>query len=332
MRELTVAVAGAGAISEFHLRGWMAQKGVRVVAICDLDRDRARARAEVFGIPAVYGDAAAMLDAERPDAVDIITPVGSHAALTLMAADRGVHVMCQKPMTPTVAEAEALIGAVGDRVRFMVHENYRFRPHYAQVAEWVAAGRIGAPRHVRLTVRSSSMVAYPGQVPFLLDRQPYLGDFRRLLVFEVLIHHLDALRAILGEMAVERAAVDRLSPDLKGEDVALITLRTSTGAFVVIDANISALGYPPLPTDRLEIVGDRDTLVLDRNRLSVLSADDQPVIHDLAANYQACFTNTIASFVDGLRRGTPFPTDRLDNLRTLKLMEAAYVAAGVAIT
>lgn len=331
MRELKVAVAGAGAISEFHLKGWAAQDGVQVVAICDTDEGRARARAQAFGIPAVYGDAQAMLDTERPDAIDIITPVGSHAALTLMAADRGVHVMCQKPMTPTVAEAEALIEAVGERVRFMVHENYRFRPHYAQVAEWVAGGRVGAPRHARLTVRSSSMVAYPGEVPFLLNRQPYLGEFRRLLVFEVLIHHLDALRSILGEMAVESATVDRLSPDLKGEDVALITLRAASGALVVIDANISALGYPPLPTDRLEIVGDKDTLVLDRNRLSVLSADDQPVVHDLAANYQACFTGAVTSFVRGLRDGTPFPTDRLDNLRTLKLMEAAYVAAGVAI-
>lgn len=331
MERMRVAIAGAGAISEFHLRGWAAQDDVTLVAICDPDRARAEARAAAFGVPAVFEDAATMLDAARPDALDVITPVSSHAALTLMAAERGVHVMCQKPMTPTVAEAEALIAAVGERVRFMVHENYRFRPHYAQVRDWVAEGRVGAPRHVRLTVRSSSMVAYPGAVPFLLNRQPYLADFPRLLTFEVLIHHIDALRAILGEMTVESATLDRLSPDLKGEDVALITLRAASGALVAIDANISALGYPPLPTDRLEIVGDRDTLVLDRERLCMMSDPDAPVIHDLAANYQACFTAAIASFVTGLRDGTPLPTDRLDNLRTLKLMEAVYRAAGVPV-
>lgn len=331
MDRLKIAVAGAGAISAFHLKGWAAQDGAEVVAIADPDFGRAQTRAEEFGISKVYSDVEAMLDAEDVDAIDIITPVGSHAALTLLAADRGVHVMCQKPMTPTVREAEALIEQVGDRVRFMIHENYRFRPHYAQVADWVAQGRVGAPRHARLTVRSSSMVAYPGEKPFLLDRQPYLGAFKRLLVFEVLIHHLDALRAIFGEMEVVSAQLDQINPQLKGEDVALITLHAASGALIVVDANISALGYPPLPTDRLEVLGDKDTLVLDRERLSLLSRADDPVIHDLAANYQACFTNAVSAFVHGLRSGEPFPTDRLDNLRTLKLMEAVYIAAGVPV-
>lgn len=328
---LTVAIAGAGAISEFHLKGWKAQQDVTLAAICDPDPARARAKAEEFGIPAVYADTEEMLEAVKPDAVDIITPVGSHAPLVKMAADRGIHVMCQKPMTPTVAEAEALIAEVGDRVRFMVHENYRFRPHYAELARRVAEGQVGPLRHARLTVRSSSLFDYPGKVPFLLGRQPYLKEFKRLLVFEVLIHHLDALRSILGEMQVMSATLDRINPDLAGEDVALVTLRADSGALVQIDANISAPGYPPLPTDRLELLGEADTIVYDRDRIIRLSEPDNVSLHDLQANYQACFTGAVTSFVEGLRTGAPFPTDRLDNLRTLRLMEAIYTAAGVAI-
>jgi predicted dehydrogenase len=60
-----------------------------------------------------------------------------------MAADHGVHIMLQKPMAETVAEAEALVEHVGERVRFMVHENYRFRPHYMTVRRWIDEGRIG---------------------------------------------------------------------------------------------------------------------------------------------------------------------------------------------
>ncbi len=328
---LKIAIAGAGAISAFHLAGWQAQTGVKLIAICDPDPERARIRADEFAIPEVFEDVGEMLDATAPDAVDIITPVATHAPLVRLAAARGVHVMCQKPMTPTVAEAEDLIAEVGDKVRFMVHENYRFRPHYAEIAQRLQSGQIGALRHARLTVRSSSVYGYPGAVPFLLNRQPYLADFPRLLVFEVLIHHLDALRAILGEMTVIAAQLDRMNPELRGEDVALITLRAESGALVQIDASISALGYPDLPTDRLELLGTTDTLIYDRDRISLLSRPEEVSLHDLQANYQACFTGAVTEFVTGLRSGKRFATDRLDNLQTLRLMESVYEMAGVSV-
>lgn len=331
MTSLRVAIAGAGAISSFHLKGWRAQRNVDLVALCDPDPNRAADRAAEFAIPRIFDDVAAMLDETRPDALDIITPVATHAPLVRLAADRGIHVMCQKPMTPTVAEAEALITEVGERVRFMVHENYRFRPHYAEIAARVAAGEVGPVRHVRLTVRASSLNDYPGRTPFLLGRQPYLANFPRLLVFEVLIHHLDALRAAFGEMEPVAAVLDRINPDLAGEDAALVTLRTASGAWVQIDANISALGHPPLPSDRLEVLGEADTLILDRDRITRLSTPEDVSQHDLTANYQACFTGAVSEFVTGLRTGRPFATDRLDNLRTLRLMEAIYRLAGVAI-
>ena len=53
------------------------------------------------------------------------------------------------------------------------------------------------------------------------------------------------------------------------------------------------------------------------------------MVFDLAKNYQACFTRAVQAFVQGIREGTPFPTDRLDNLETLQLMEDCYTAAGV---
>lgn len=324
---LRVGMIGAGAISRFHIIGWRDCPGAELVAICDPDVELARGKAAEFGIAGVYPDAVAMLDAGRLDAVDIVAPVGVHALLCRLAADRGLHVMCQKPMTPDVASAQALIAAIGDRVRFMVHENYRFRPHYAQVRQWVAEGRVGRPLQARMTVRSASFVAPPGEVPFLLGRQPYLAKFPRLLIFEILIHHIDALRAILGELSVADCVTGRINPDLAGEDMALIRFEGTDGLGVVIDANVSARGYPPLPTDRLEIVGSEDTLILDRDRLWLASKPEEVVLHDLQKNYQACFSDAIAHFVARIADGKPFETDRLDNLRTLKLMEAAYAAA-----
>lgn len=328
---LRVGLAGAGAISQYHLAGWSETPEAQLVAICDVDESRARAMAQAFNIPGVHTDFRAMIEGEKLDAVDIVTPVGTHASLTRLAADAGLHVCCQKPLTPTVREAENLIAYVGDRVRFMVHENYRFRPHYVQVGQWLQEGRIGGITHARMVVRSQGMIEANGVAPFLLNRQPYLKDFRRLLIFEVLIHHLDVMRVLLGPLEVVAARVAKVNKALAGEDVAVILLGGGNGLTAVVDGNISAPGYGPLPMDRLEIMGTRGTLIFERDRLCMAGAKDAPVVFDLAKNYQICFTQAVREFVRGIRESTPFPTDRLDNLETLRLMESCYVAAGVKI-
>ncbi|MFN9391519.1 MAG: Gfo/Idh/MocA family oxidoreductase [Betaproteobacteria bacterium] len=328
-RPLRVGIAGAGAISQYHLAGWREQAGVELAAICDPVADSARARAEAFGIPRSYDGFAAMLAAERLDAVDIITPVGTHAPLARMAADAGVHLCLQKPMCATVAEARALVDYVGERVRFMVHENYRWRPHYVAVRRWLDEGRIGTPSAARMSVRGACVYTGDGSAPFLLQRQPYLKEFRRLLVFEVLIHHLDALRVLLGPLSVEHCSLGRVNAALAGEDVALAVLRGRDGLGVLVDGHIAAPGYGPMPADRLEITGTAATLVFDRDRLWLEGKPETLETFDLQKNYQACFSAAVREFVDGLRTGRGFATDRLDNLQTLELMEACYLAAGV---
>jgi predicted dehydrogenase len=326
---LRVGFAGAGAISQYHLAGWSETPDAQLVAICDVDEAKARAKAQAFNIPRVYTDFRTMIEGEKLDAVDIVTPVGTHAPLTRLAADAGLHVCCQKPLTPTVREAEELIAYVGGRVRFMVHENYRFRPHYVQVAQWLREGRVGDITHARMLVRSQGMIEVNGVAPFLLNRQPYLKDFRRLLIFEVLIHHLDVMRVLLGPLEVIAARTATVNKALAGEDVAVVLLGGRNNLTAILDGNISAPGYGPMPMDRLEIMGTRGTLIFERDRLYMAGAEEAPVVFDLAKNYQLCFTHAIREFVRGVREGTTFPTDRLDNLETLRLMESCYIAAGI---
>ncbi len=328
-KKLRIGFAGAGAISQFHLAGWSEVPDAQVVALCDPDEAKARAKAQTFNVPTVYTDFRTMIEREKLDAVDIATPVDTHAPLSRLAADAGLHVCCQKPLTPTVREAEELISYVGDRVRFMVHENYRFRPHYVAMREWLQQGRVGDITQARISVRCQGMIEANGVPPFLLNRQPYLKGFKRLLIFEVLIHHLDAMRVLLGPLHVVAAQLGKINLELAGEDAAVVLLKGPAGLSAVLDGNISAPGYGPLPTDRVEIMGTRGTLIFDRDRLFMAGSTEAPVIFDLAKNYQICFSSAVREFVQGIQTGKPFPTDRLDNLETLKLMEACYVAAGV---
>jgi predicted dehydrogenase len=210
----------------------------------------------------------------------------------------------------------------------MVHENFRFRPHYAAVRDWLAAGRIGAVREARLTVRSSGFTPVADGLPPILARQPYLQSFPRLLIFEALIHHLDVLQFLLGPLTVASATRFKINPALTGEDVATVFLRGPDGVRAVLDGNFSAPGYPVVPVDRLEIVGTHATLLYDVTRLGVVGASEPTLAFDPAGTYQVCFTEAIRHFVRGLRTGEPFATDARDNLEVLRLVEACYAAAG----
>ncbi|MCP6467958.1 hypothetical protein NL473_28205, partial [Klebsiella pneumoniae] len=88
-----------------------------------------------------------------------------------------------------------------------VHENWRFRPYYREAARWLRDGRIGKVEAAALTLVTSGTVPdAEGRYP-ALDRQPFMASEKRMLVAEVLIHHLDTLRMLLGPLKVEAAAL-----------------------------------------------------------------------------------------------------------------------------
>lgn len=326
-----VALIGCGLISLYHLRAWDSA-GADIVAVCDLDREKAEKRAAEFNVARVYNDPAALFADGGFEIVDIAASVEAHAPMARMAADHGVHIMLQKPMCETVAEAEALVAYVGTRVRFMVHENYRYRPHYMTVRKWIAEGLIGQLRHAAISCRGSGLCPREGKVPFLIERQPYLTRFRRNLVFETMIHHLDVLRCLAGPLRVVAARLGHLADGLPGEDTAAMLLEGRNGLIVTADGSICAPGYPSLHGDRLEVIGSKGTIIMDLNRVFIVGQESETVEEvDLLGRYQECFDAVIKAFLIGLADGSQFETDRLDNLETLRLMESVYHAAGVEV-
>jgi predicted dehydrogenase len=326
-----VALIGCGLISLYHLRAWQSV-GAEIVAVCDLDQSKAAARAAEFGVARVYDNAIDMFTHGGFDVVDIAASVGAHAPMARLAANFGVHVMLQKPMCATVAEARQLIDDIGERVRFMVHENYRFRPHYMTVRRWIDEGRIGKIRHAAISCRGSGLCEREGTVPFLIERQPYLTAFPRNLVFETMIHHLDVLRCLVGPLRVIAARLGRLAQGLPGEDTAAILMEGPDGLIATADGSLCAPGYPQLHGDRLEVIGSAGTIIMDLNRVYIVGREAETVQQvDLLGRYQECFDTAMRAFVEGLRTGSPFETDRLDNFKTLQLMESVYRAAGVEV-
>lgn len=329
MSALRVGLIGAGWVTQYHLQAWQKLAGrAEVVAIADPSADNVAIRADAFGIAQRFSGARAMLDGCDLDAVDIAAPRAVHAELVRLVAERNIPVICQKPLAPTLAEAERLARDVGGRIRLMVHENWRFRDYYRDAAAWIRAGRIGEITAARLTlITSGTLKDANGQYPALV-RQPFMRHETRMLVAEVLIHHLDTLRMLLGPLTVTAATLTQTCSEIAGEDGAVIQLQSRDGAGVSLFATFAAHGAPPAQSDRLDIFGKLGAIRLEDNELQLVGAEQELRSYDLAASYQGSYDATIAHFVDALQSGASFETSPEDNLQTLRLVEDCYLLSG----
>ena len=130
-------------------------------------------------------------------------------------------------------EARALVADVAARTRLMVHENWRFRPYYRQISDWLRSARIGRVVQAQMTVLSSGLIPdADGKLPVIV-RQPFIATLDRALVMEVLIHQIDTLRFLLGDMQVAHSQLGKTCRATVGEDRAFVTfvVKTSGGCY-----------------------------------------------------------------------------------------------------
>lgn len=323
-----IGLVGAGMVSHHHLQAWAGIPQARVVAIADPDMARATEKAAAFRIDSVYADASTMLAERACDAVDIAAPVSAHPALCRLAADHCAAILCQKPLAERYDEARAIVESVAGRVRLMVHENWRFRSSYRQVKAWLDGGLIGRAIAVHMSVTSSGLIADAnGDYP-ALRRQPFLADLPRMLVFELLIHHIDVLRWLCGDVSVETAELLRRCEAIRGEDTAAIRFRTAKGVAVALDGSFATEGASRHICDRLTITGTEGAIHLCDTCLSLEGRRSETLSWDLAALYQSAFDGAQRHFISRLADGGAFESEAADNIMSLQLVEAIYRLAG----
>ena len=157
MTTLRAALVGVGRIADMHYLGYSATPMAELVAICDVDPDLLRLRADEWGIDKTYGDFDQLLGDPDVDAVDIITPHYLHAPMTIAALEAGKHVSVQKPMALTIAEADAMIAAAEQAGKLLrVIDNYRFHPPFVRAKQMLESGGIGEPMSVRIKTASGT--------------------------------------------------------------------------------------------------------------------------------------------------------------------------------
>ena len=325
------ALIGCGFFAANHLNAWSDVEGAEIEALCDRDPERLATAASRFGIARTYADAEVMLAAERLDFVDIATTVPSPRPRVEQAAGAGVHVICQKPLAGSLADAQPMVAAAAAAERvLMVHENFRWQSAIRRAAAELAAGSIGRPFWGRVSFRSGFDV---------YAAQPYLATDERFILQDLGIHIIDVARFLFGDIVSLSATTRRVNPRIRGEDVATLLLSHESGVTSVVDCSYATRrARETFPETLLEIDGTEGNLRLDAGyRMTVSGAaglreiDASPALLPWAErpwhNIQESVLAIQQHFVDCLIAGREPETSGADNVKTLAAVYAAYQSA-----
>jgi D-apiose dehydrogenase len=217
----------------------------------------------------------------------------------------------------------------------MVHENFRWQSPIQAVKKVISSGVIGEVFWGRVSFRSAFDV---------FSGQPYLAVGNRFIVEDLGIHALDVARFLIGDVINVSARIKRVSPNIKGEDVATILLDHGRGVTSIVDCSYATqLESELFPQTLIEIDGSKGTLRLGANyQLTVTcngvtkTTDVSPPLLPWASkpwhNIQESVSLIQQHWVDCLAQGHEPETSGRDNLKTFALVEAVYQSAASGCT
>jgi D-apiose dehydrogenase len=306
--------------------------GVECVAIYNRTLARAERLGAEFGVQRVYDSVAELLDREQVDFVDICTAADTHPALVRIAAERGLPVVCQKPMAPSFEAAAGMVAACREAgVPFLVNENWRWQTPLRRVKALLDDGCVGQPFRARIRMVSGFPV---------FANQPFSRELEQFLLVDIGSHILDAARFLFGEAETAYCQLSRVQGEIRGEDVATVMLRMRSGVSVVYE-----MGYPgsphegdSFPQTYAFVEGVGGSLSLSRDyAIRVVTADgvheERAVPHHYSwadPAYDVVHSSIVPCQRDllaGLRGDKVAETTREDNLRTMRLVYGAYESA-----
>jgi predicted dehydrogenase len=261
----------------------------KLAAICGRDKAAAEAAADRLGWAGVETDWRALVERADIDLIDISAPGDMHAPIAIAALAAGKHVLCEKPLANTLAEAEAMAEAAAAAypggARAMVGFNYRRVPALALARKFIEQGRIGTLRHVRAVYLQDWLADQAAPMTWRMQAERAgsgaLGDLGAHIVDLTRYLTGDELIGVSGASATfttERPFADGTGTGtVTVDDAAAFTARLAGGALASFEATRCAPGRKN--GLRIELNGSAGSLAFDLERLNELqffSLNDQP--------------------------------------------------------
>jgi predicted dehydrogenase len=300
--DLGVGMVGYAFMGAAHSQAWRTAPAFfdlprhpRMLALCGRNEDAAGDVARRFGWESVETDWRVLLERDDIDVIDICTPGDTHAEIAVAALEAGKHVLCEKPLANSVAEAERMVAAAEAAarhgVRAMVGFTYRRTPAVALARQLVASGRLGTIRHVRGQYLQDWLSDENAPLSWRLDKaragSGALGDIGAHIIDMAQFVTGSPIRSVSGvlETFVDSRPVAGTHATLGGsssaqaergpvtvDDAAAFTARFADGALGVFEATRFATGRKNAL--RLEVNGSDGSLAFDFEDMNVLEFFD----------------------------------------------------------
>ena len=292
----------------------------KLVGVVSRDAARANEFADQHGAQSAYDDYDELLANPEVDAVYIATPNSLHAGQAIAASRAGKHVLCDKPLATSIADAERVV-AECDAAGVRLGITFQTRNHQgmAEIRDILASGEIG--RVVLAEVEMS-----PGRTLLKGWRtDPSLAGVGT--TNNVGVHAYDLLRYLLGAEVVEASAAFGVEPGFELDTVSLALLRFDNGALAYVNVNqVTPYPQPDLVVHGTEgrVLGTNVTRPGLQGEVSVIGRSGEK---RFAVNTAGCFRMTVGNFADAVLSGRPVTPSGLDGLSSVRLVDALAAAA-----
>ncbi|QSX23351.1 Gfo/Idh/MocA family protein (plasmid) [Priestia aryabhattai] len=261
MKLVKVGIIGCGSIAQYrHLPEYKMNKEVEIVAVCDINEQRAIEVAGQYGAKA-YINYEELLTSGTVDAVSVCTPNYLHASISIAALKSGVHVLCEKPMATSKEEAHAMIQASKESgKKLMIGHNQRFVSSHQKARQLIESGEIGKVYSFRTAFGHGGPEQWSvdGKESWFFKKdEAFIGAMGDLGV-----HKTDLLRYLLGEEIVEVGAFVQTSAKAFAnvDDNAVCVLKTESG---IIGTLAASWAYAGKEDNSTIIYGEKGILRLE---------------------------------------------------------------------
>lgn len=344
MSQVGIGIIGLGTISEMHLKSYQNNPDARIVAVCDLNEERARAKAEKYGVPNIYTDYRDMLQNPDVQAVSVCTWNNTHALFSIAALDAGKHVLVEKPLCKTVEEAleiEAAVRRSGKQLQ--VGFVRRYGSNTGIVRSFLENGELGEIYYAKASC--IRRVGNPGG---------WFGDVERSgggPLIDVGVHVIDLCWYLMGRPKVRsvsgnayhklgnRANIRNFasykaadySPDHNTvEDLANAMIRFENGASLLVDVSFSLHAKEDELT--VKLYGTKGGVELEPQLTFVLEKNDTmlnavPQINHLSFDFASGFQAEIDHFIAVCQGAKETLSPVEDGVEMMKILCGIYESA-----
>lgn len=332
------ALIGCGRIATNHIKAVTNNK-LELAALCDVKPEVMEdllARHGLEGDTAIrrYTDYQEMLEAEKPTLVGIATESGSHAEIALACIERGIHVIIEKPMAMSMADADKIVQAAEKyNVKVCACHQNRFNNAIQATRKALEEDRFGRMSHGSIHVRWNRNKDYYDQAPW---RGTWAHDGGCMM--NQCIHGVDLLRWMMGDEVVEVYAqtAQQFHHYLECEDVGMAVVKFANGAIGTIEGTTNV--YPKNLEETLYLFGQNGTVKIggtSTNNIEVWDfADQRPEDEGMAGMQEATsnvygngHTAVYADMMDAITRDRAPYIDARAGRRALEMILAMYQSA-----